>query len=170
MKRHLHASSLCLCRGGALLFSGTMSVLTFLCLHIFKHQKQQKDLGGESDRHAITITDMFKLIQVLRSYLFNNFLFSDPACLTHCALDTGIFGRTRLLARHIAQARGISFSNDDDDDSESYLKSADEADKRWRRAESVCSPSKSGTSLSSRGQCSNNHFSGSTNNELDLLG
>lgn len=56
-----------LMQGEALLFGRTMSVLTFLCLHIFKHQKQQKE-GGErekkkSDRHANTTTDMFRLIQ-----------------------------------------------------------------------------------------------------------
>lgn len=49
----------------------------------FKHQKQQKEWGEEkkkkSDRHAITATDMFRLIQALRSYLFYNFLFSNHA-------------------------------------------------------------------------------------------
>lgn len=74
-----------------------MSVLTFLCLHIFRHQKQQKEKWGwgglegggggglalkrkkrkekkkKSDRHAITASDMFRLIQAPLSYLLRQF-------------------------------------------------------------------------------------------------
>lgn len=39
-----------LMQGEALLFSGTMSVLTFLCLCIFKHQKQQEKKEKKSQR------------------------------------------------------------------------------------------------------------------------
>lgn len=41
-----------LMQGEALLFGGTMSVLTFLCLHIFKHQKQQKEWGGKKKKEV----------------------------------------------------------------------------------------------------------------------
>lgn len=41
-----------LMQGEALLFGGTMSVLTFLCLHIFKHQKQQKEWGEKKKKEV----------------------------------------------------------------------------------------------------------------------
>lgn len=53
-----------LMQGEALLFCGTMSVLTFLCLHNFKHQKQQKEWKKEvrkacdrGHRHVQTYTN-----------------------------------------------------------------------------------------------------------------
>lgn len=67
-----------LMQGEALLFSGTMSVLTFLCLHIFKHQKAAERMEKKkSERHAIAASDMFRLIQALHSYV-NLKTFSTP--------------------------------------------------------------------------------------------
>ncbi len=72
-KQHL------LSQGEALLFGGTMSVLTFLCLHIFKQQKQQKEWKTRSQTgmqpQPPTCSDWYKLpihISISNNFLFNN--------------------------------------------------------------------------------------------------
>lgn len=69
-----------LMQGEALLFSGTMSVLTFLCLHIFKQQKRPKELGGGRSQRGmqsqpLTCSDLYKLpihISISNNFPFNN--------------------------------------------------------------------------------------------------
>lgn len=92
--------------------------------------------------------------------------------MTHCVFDEDIFERltSLLLTRHLSHTRGISLFGDDDDVLPELCKSADGADKRWRQAECMCSPIKSGTSLSLQEQFGDNHVNESTNNKLDLLG
>lgn len=116
-----------------------MSVLTFLCLHIFRHQKQQKERGRgveggvkkkkkrekkkKSDRHAITASDMFRLIQAPLSYLLQQFSIRAREVVSgpRRVFDEDIFdlptSHSRSLAHHLSQTGGISPSADGDDDS-----------------------------------------------------
>lgn len=76
-----------LMQGEALLFSRTMSVLTFLCLHIFKHQKQQKE-GRERERkkevrQACKHNHWHVQTYTRSRYLLNTFLFSNHVDLLH---------------------------------------------------------------------------------------
>lgn len=139
-KTHPHKQAL-LIQGEALLFSETMSVLTFLCLHIFKHQKQQKEWKKKkSERHAIVTTDMFRLIQALHSYLNLKQFSIQQSCsgvlVSHRVFDEDIFEwlTSLSLTCHLSHTRGISLFGDDDDVPGESSKSADEADKRWHQA------------------------------------
>lgn len=80
MKRRLHTNAVCLCRERPFYSAGQcLCWLSFVCT--FLSTKSNRRNGGKkkSDRHAITATDMFRLIQALPSYLFNNFLFNNHA-------------------------------------------------------------------------------------------
>lgn len=157
-----------------------MSVLTFLCLHIFKQQKQQKDLGwwwgggGVSDRRAITTTDMSRPIQAFPFLSLFQFSLQESCSgvgLAHCMFDEDIFEQLTLglsLTRHLSQTRGISLVGDDDDDSNVILKVLMKLTRGGVRR-SMCSPSQSGASLSLREQCVHNHLGALTNNKRDLL-
>lgn len=72
------------------------------------------------------------------------------------------------LTRHLSQTRGISLFGDDDDDSDVILKVLMKLTSGGVR-QSMCSPSKSGASLSLREQCGHNHLGALTNNKLDLF-
>lgn len=75
-----------LMQGEALLFGRTMSVLTFLCLHIFKHQKQQKE-GRERKKKEVRQAckpSRWHVQTYTRSpYLLNSFLFNNHVDLLH---------------------------------------------------------------------------------------
>lgn len=124
MKRHLHTNRLCLCRERPLLFHRTMSLLTFLCLHIFKHQKQQKEREKkhtQSERHAAVATDKFRLIQAFLSWsqtiFYSTVVLGSLECPT-VLFDEDMFERLASLSptRHLSHTRGISLFGDDEDD------------------------------------------------------
>lgn len=103
-----------------------MSVLTFLCLHIFRHQKQQKGLRGGGwlkkrsqtgmQSQPLTCSDLYKLSLHISLTILYSCWRVGLAC---CVFDEDIFDLPTSLSlnRHLSQTRGISLSADDDDDS-----------------------------------------------------
>lgn len=152
-------------------------MLTFLCLHIFRHQKQQKGLRGgvlkkevrqacnHSHWHVQTYTSS-PFISLWQFSLRAGELVWPAACLM----------KIYLICQPRSRWPTTSHKQEAFHSLLATMTIAELSRKCWwswqvvASSESARSTSKSGTGLSPPERCGDNRLGGSTNNKLDLLG